>query len=133
MLLAAAGMHILGLWDDRKALGPYFKLVVQLSFVTVMVVCGDIRILTFLGRWPSLIVTVLWIGAITNAFNFLDNMDGLSAGVASVCAVAFLVTALSIGQWFVAAGLALLLGAMLGFLWHNFPPAKIFMGTAGVC
>jgi UDP-GlcNAc:undecaprenyl-phosphate GlcNAc-1-phosphate transferase len=58
-------------------------------------------------------------------------MDGLSAGVASVCTAAFLVATLSIGQWFVAAGLALLLGATLGFLWHNFPPAKIFMGDGG--
>jgi UDP-GlcNAc:undecaprenyl-phosphate GlcNAc-1-phosphate transferase len=84
-----------------------------------------------IGRWPSVIVTVLWITAITNAFNFLDNMDGLSAGVAAVCTTAFLVTALSIQQWFVAATLALLLGALLGFLVFNFPPAKIFMGDSG--
>jgi UDP-GlcNAc:undecaprenyl-phosphate GlcNAc-1-phosphate transferase len=58
-------------------------------------------------------------------------MDGLSVGVASVCATAFLIAALSIGQWFVPAGLALLLGSMLGFLWHNFPPASIFMGDGG--
>ncbi|HLL90871.1 MAG TPA: MraY family glycosyltransferase, partial [Tepidisphaeraceae bacterium] len=76
-------------------------------------------------------VSVLWITAITNAFNFLDNMDGLSAGVAAVCTAAFLVAALTIGQWFVAAALALLLGALLGFLWFNFPPARIFQGDAG--
>jgi UDP-GlcNAc:undecaprenyl-phosphate GlcNAc-1-phosphate transferase len=73
----------------------------------------------------------LWIGTITNAFNFLDNMDGLSAGVAAVCATAFLVTAILIEQWFVAATLALLLGAVLGFLVWNFPPARIFMGDSG--
>ena len=77
------------------------------------------------------IVTVIWIVAITNSINFLDNMDGLSAGVAAVCTTAFLVTALSIQQWFVAATLAMLLGAVLGFLWWNFPPAKIFMGDTG--
>ncbi len=76
-------------------------------------------------------MSILWIVAITNAFNFLDNMDGLSAGVATVCTTAFLVTALSIHQWFVAASLALLLGALLGFLYWNFPPAKIFMGDSG--
>jgi UDP-GlcNAc:undecaprenyl-phosphate/decaprenyl-phosphate GlcNAc-1-phosphate transferase len=74
---------------------------------------------------------VLWITAITNAFNFLDNMDGLSAGVAAVCTAAFLVTAVLIGQWFVAASLALLLGALLGFLCFNFNPASIFMGDSG--
>jgi len=105
--------------------------------ITALVLAANLRILTFLdhaspgGNVVSAIVTVLWIAAVTNAFNFLDNMDGLSAGVASVCTAAFLVATLSIGQWFVAAGLALLLGSTLGFLWHNFPPAKIFMGDGG--
>jgi len=58
-------------------------------------------------------------------------MDGLSARVAAVCTAAFLVTALTIGQWFVAANLSLLLGALLGFLCFNFPPASIFMGDSG--
>jgi UDP-GlcNAc:undecaprenyl-phosphate/decaprenyl-phosphate GlcNAc-1-phosphate transferase len=137
ILLAAFAMHVLGLFDDRKAIGPYPKLIIQLSIVTLLVLAANLRILTFLdhrlpaGRCISLILTILWIGLVTNAFNFLDNMDGLSAGVASICAAAFLVATLSIGQWFVAAGLALLLGALLGFLCHNFPPAKIFMGDSG--
>jgi UDP-GlcNAc:undecaprenyl-phosphate GlcNAc-1-phosphate transferase len=131
ILAAAAGMHVLGLWDDRKALGPYVKLAAQLSIIALLVILGNLRVLTFLGTWPSIVISVLWIGAVTNAFNFLDNMDGLSVGVASVCATAFLIAAISIGQWFVPAGLALLLGSMLGFLWHNFPPARIFMGDGG--
>jgi UDP-GlcNAc:undecaprenyl-phosphate GlcNAc-1-phosphate transferase len=137
LLGAALCIHLLGLWDDRKALGPYFKLVAQLAVVTALVIAADLRALTFLdhaipmGKWVSVALTVLWIVAVTNAFNFLDNMDGLSAGVACVCTAAFLVTTLSIGQWFVAAALALLLGSLLGFLWHNFPPAKIFMGDGG--
>jgi UDP-GlcNAc:undecaprenyl-phosphate GlcNAc-1-phosphate transferase len=137
MIAAALLMHVLGLFDDRKALGPYFKLFVQLSIITGLVLLNpEIRALTFLNRpgWyglPSIIVTVLWIGAITNAFNFLDNMDGLSAGVAAVCTAAFLVAALSIQQWFVAASLALLLGSLLGFLCFNFAPASIFMGDSG--
>jgi UDP-GlcNAc:undecaprenyl-phosphate GlcNAc-1-phosphate transferase len=94
------------------------------------------RAMTFLDSWgfgqtPSTVITMMWIVGITNAFNFLDNMDGLSAGVAAVCTTAFLVTAISIEQWFVAATLALLLGALLGFLFWNFPPAKIFMGDSG--
>ena len=83
------------------------------------------------GHIPSILLATLWIVAITNAFNFLDNMDGLSAGVAAVCTTAFLVTTIVIHQWFVAATLALLLGALLGFLLCNFPPAKIFMGDSG--
>jgi UDP-GlcNAc:undecaprenyl-phosphate GlcNAc-1-phosphate transferase len=125
-------IHCMGLLDDRKALGPYVKLVVQLA-VALMIVAPfpDVRALTALGTAPSILLTVLWITAITNAFNFLDNMDGLSSGVAAVCTTAFLITAILIQQWFVAATLALLLGALLGFLCWNFPPAKIFMGDSG--
>jgi UDP-GlcNAc:undecaprenyl-phosphate GlcNAc-1-phosphate transferase len=137
ILLAAVAIHALGLWDDKKALGPMLKLVVQIAIITALVVESKSRVLTFLdqqfswGETVSFILTVLWIAAVTNAFNFLDNMDGLSAGVAAVCTTAFLIATLSIGQWFVAAGLSLLLGATLGFLWHNFPPARIFMGDGG--
>ncbi len=135
-LLAMLTMHALGLRDDRSPLGPFFKLVIQLAIITALVVGLNLRALTVLdklgvGTWPSYLISILWIGLITNAFNFLDNMDGLSAGVAVVCSVAFLVTALSIGQWFVAAMLALLIGALLGFLCFNFPPATIFMGDSG--
>jgi UDP-GlcNAc:undecaprenyl-phosphate GlcNAc-1-phosphate transferase len=136
------------LWDDKKALGPFIKLWIQLAIISLLVVGMEwlavrtpslrLRILTVLdgragalGYWASLGLTILWIAAITNAFNFLDNMDGLSAGTAAVCTAAFLVATLSIGQWFVAAALALLLGSLLGFLLHNFPPATIFMGDSG--
>ena len=130
-------MHLLGLRDDRRAMGPFSKLFIQLAITAAFVIYFDVRVLTALdnllrmGRWPSVVLTVLWIGAITNAFNFLDNMDGLSAGVAAVCTAAFLVTAISIQQWFVAATLSLLLGALLGFLCFNFAPASIFMGDSG--
>jgi UDP-GlcNAc:undecaprenyl-phosphate/decaprenyl-phosphate GlcNAc-1-phosphate transferase len=94
-----------------------------------------LRVLTAIekatGPWLTRLLAILWITAITNAFNFLDNMDGLSAGIAAVCAAAFLIATLSIHQWFVAATLALLLGAALGFLCFNFPPASIFMGDSG--
>ena len=141
VLVAIAAIHFLGLWDDRKALGPLVKLLAQLGITALLVLSMEmasqhtpslrLRVLTALGPWPSIAITVLWIGCITNTFNFLDNMDGLSAGIAAVCATAFLITTLLIGQWFVAAMLALLLGALLGFLCFNFPPATIFMGDSG--
>ena len=131
-------IHILGLIDDRKALGPYMKLLVQLAITAAMVIpFREMRVLTALDGqlgmhgFLSCTLSVLWIAAITNAFNFLDNMDGLSAGVAAVSATAFLVATISIHQWFVAGSLALLLGSLIGFLWWNFPPAKIFMGDSG--
>jgi UDP-GlcNAc:undecaprenyl-phosphate GlcNAc-1-phosphate transferase len=124
-------LHGVGLMDDRRALGPFTKLLVQLLVAATFVVIYDVRALTTLGYVPSVLLTVLWIAGITNAFNFLDNMDGLSAGVGAVATAAFLITAISIGQWFVAAMLALLLGALLGFLCFNFNPASIFMGDSG--
>jgi UDP-GlcNAc:undecaprenyl-phosphate GlcNAc-1-phosphate transferase len=124
-------LHVMGLFDDRRAMGPYSKLAIQLSVTIAVVLIGNLRILTALGEIPSIIITVLWITAISNAFNFLDNMDALSAGIAAVATVAFLITAVTIGQVFVAASLALLLGALIGFLCFNFPPASIFMGDSG--
>jgi UDP-GlcNAc:undecaprenyl-phosphate GlcNAc-1-phosphate transferase len=125
-------LHAMGLVDDRKPLGPFLKLMIQLAAAAALVIpFRQMRVLTALGPGVSITFSILWIVAITNAFNFLDNMDGLSAGVAAVCTTAFLVTALSIQQWFVAATLAMLLGSILGFLWWNFPPAKIFMGDSG--
>lgn len=125
-------LHIMGLIDDRKALGPYLKLAIQLIAAAVLVIpYKDVRALSAIGYLPSVVITICWIVGITNAFNFLDNMDGLSAGVAAVCTTAFLITAVLIEQWFVAASLALLLGGVLGFLFWNLPPAKIFMGDSG--
>ncbi|MGB7160371.1 MAG: MraY family glycosyltransferase [Tepidisphaeraceae bacterium] len=132
LLGAAFALHALGLIDDRKALGPYAKLVAQFAAAAALVIpFPEMRILTALGSTFSIVVSILWIVGVTNAFNFLDNMDGLSAGVASVCTTAFLITAISIEQWFVAGTLALLLGALVGFLCFNFNPATIFMGDSG--
>jgi len=138
LLSAMTLLHIVGLIDDRRALGPYLKLFVQLAAAAIVVIpFKQFWSLTALddrlgaGGILSVAVSILWITAITNAFNFLDNMDGLSAGIAAVCTSSFLVTAILIQQWFVAAALALLLGALIGFLCFNFPPASIFMGDSG--
>jgi UDP-GlcNAc:undecaprenyl-phosphate GlcNAc-1-phosphate transferase len=77
------------------------------------------------------IVTVVWVVGITNALNFLDNMDGLSSGVAAVAAGFFLLLAAFSGQYLVASLAAALLGACIGFLYYNFNPATIFMGDSG--
>jgi UDP-GlcNAc:undecaprenyl-phosphate GlcNAc-1-phosphate transferase len=129
---AALVLHLVGLVDDRRALGPYSKLATQVGVTLALALCWrDLRLLTAAGPWASLMLTVIWIVAVTNAFNFLDNMDGLSAGIAAVASAAFLVTTLMIGQLFIACTLALLLGACLGFLCFNFSPASIFMGDSG--
>jgi UDP-GlcNAc:undecaprenyl-phosphate GlcNAc-1-phosphate transferase len=131
LLILAGVLHAMGLIDDRRALGPWPKLGLQVAVALVTVIVLDIRAMHFAGRPVSIAVSTLWIVAITNALNFLDNMDGLSAGVAAICAGALLLAASQMGQLFVAGWLALLLGALLGFLPYNFPPARMFMGDAG--
>jgi len=131
VLAAAVALHVLGLVDDKKHLAAWPKLIAQMAIISAAVIVCDIRILTLLGDWPSGVVTILWLTVLTNSFNFLDNMDGLSAGVAAICAAALLAASASIGQIFVSAWACLLLGALLGFLPYNFSPASIYMGDAG--
>ncbi len=131
ILAGGLGMHVMGLVDDKKGLGAIFKLALQFLICGLVVWLCDVRLLQLLGRPASIILTTFWLVAVTNSFNFLDNMDGLSAGVAAICTAALLVAAVTSGQIFVGAWLCLLLGSCLGFLLHNFPPAKIFMGDAG--
>lgn len=134
------GLHVLGLVDDRRPLGPWPKLVVQAIASLVMIVFFDTRLLTMLdgvaglgilAPWLSVVITLLWFLVVTNAINFMDNMDGLAAGVGAIASGLFLVAACLNEQWFIAATLALLFGSLVGFLIFNFPPASIFMGDGG--
>ncbi|MCP4534750.1 MAG: undecaprenyl/decaprenyl-phosphate alpha-N-acetylglucosaminyl 1-phosphate transferase [Delftia sp.] len=131
ILACAFVLHVIGIVDDRKNLGPWLKLIAQLAVCSVATVFLDVRVLTVAGEATSCVVTVLWLVTITNAFNFLDNMDGLSAGVAAICAAALLASAASMGQLFVMGWLCVILGSLVGFLPHNYPPARVFMGDAG--
>jgi len=132
MLLAVFALFVLGLWDDVKRLGPFFKLAVQFAVAIVAAAFADIRVEFFIeNRIITSLFSAFWIVLIVNAFNFLDNMDGLSAGVAAIAGSILFTAAAISGQVFVG-GLALtFVGALLGFLVFNFPPAKIFMGDAG--
>lgn len=130
------GLHVLGLIDDRRPMGALGKLVIMLIPGIVCATILDTRLMTMLdahvgGSWASIAVTVFWFVAVTNSMNFIDNMDGLSGGVATIAGAFFLAAALINGQWFVGAMLALLVGSCAGFLVLNFPPAKIFMGDGG--
>jgi UDP-GlcNAc:undecaprenyl-phosphate/decaprenyl-phosphate GlcNAc-1-phosphate transferase len=135
-------LHVLGLVDDRRPLGPWLKLAIMaIPALAIPALFPNVRLLEMLdaqfglgGPWISVPLTALWILVVTNALNFMDNMDGLAAGVATVAASFFLAATLINGQWFVAAVLALLIGAGLGFLVYNFPRpggARIFMGDGG--
>jgi UDP-GlcNAc:undecaprenyl-phosphate GlcNAc-1-phosphate transferase len=122
---------VLGLIDDRRNLGAVAKLAVQIAVATGVVVFAEVRVLTMAGPALSIAATILWLVGIINAFNFLDNADGLSVGVAAICAAALLAATVQMEQMFVTAWLCVLLGAMLGYLPYNYPPASTFMGDSG--
>ncbi|HYE63865.1 MAG TPA: MraY family glycosyltransferase [Phycisphaerales bacterium] len=132
-------LHVLGLVDDRRPMGPWVKLLIMAVPAVAVPALSDTRLLTLLDAhvgspWLSIVVTALWFLVVTNAMNFMDNMDGLAGGVGVVAASCFLAATLMQGQWFVGACLALLIGSVLGFLVFNFPlrrPATIFMGDGG--
>jgi UDP-GlcNAc:undecaprenyl-phosphate GlcNAc-1-phosphate transferase len=133
---AALVLHAMGLIDDRRPLGPRLKLAITIAPALAIALATDTRLLTLLDAYPggfalSVLLTVIWFLAVTNALNFIDNMDGLSGGVAMIASACFLAAALMSSQLFVAAVLALSVGACAGFLLFNFPPAKIFMGDGG--
>jgi UDP-GlcNAc:undecaprenyl-phosphate GlcNAc-1-phosphate transferase len=128
--LGATLMSFLGLWDDRRGLSPWIKLIGQFLAAGVLVIT-DVRIGVFPWPWVNVAATLFWVVFITNAMNLLDNMDGLSAGVAAIAAVFFLLFAAISKQYLVGALAAALVGACVGFLFYNLNPASIFMGDTG--
>jgi UDP-GlcNAc:undecaprenyl-phosphate GlcNAc-1-phosphate transferase len=132
LLLALATLiMIMGLLDDRFGLGWKVRILVQFLLATVFVLAGEQATLFQSNRWVAAAVTIVWIVGLTNSFNFLDNMDGLAASVGLIAAVLFIGAQVAVGSLFVPAVLVVLAGALLGFLLHNRPPARLFMGDAG--
>lgn len=130
ILVGASWISFWGLWDDRFGLSPFAKLAAQLVAAAVLLAVG-IQVALPIPGWANIMLTVLWIVGITNAFNLLDNMDGLSGGVAAVAAAWITLLAAINGQYLVGGLAAAVLGACLGFLIYNFNPASIFMGDSG--
>jgi UDP-GlcNAc:undecaprenyl-phosphate GlcNAc-1-phosphate transferase len=132
ILLSITVLFLLGLWDDLKHLSPFTKLAVQFAVAIIAAAFGDVRVELFIGsKIATSLLSAVWIVLIINAFNFLDNMDGLTAGIA-VIASSILFTAAAIsGQVFVGGLAIVFIGTLMGFLVFNFPPAKIFAGDAG--
>ncbi len=119
-----------GLADDLRGLGAMPRLAVQVWAGAAVYGVGA-GVSMFSAEPLNLVFTVAWVVGITNAFNLLDNMDGLSAGVTVIGAGSFFVIAAVNGQFLVASLAAALAGCALGFLRHNFHPARIYMGDAG--
>lgn len=131
LLLGTSIVVMLGLFDDLKVLTPGVKLAGQIVAALVLVKAGLMIRLWFLPDWLMLGLTVLWLVGMTNAINLIDVSDGLAAGVASISGIFLYVIALWNGADTIAVLTLALVGATLGFLAYNRPPAKIFLGDAG--
>jgi UDP-GlcNAc:undecaprenyl-phosphate GlcNAc-1-phosphate transferase len=124
-------MTLLGVLDDRHALGPGAKFVLQ-ALVALGVAAAGLRITLFVANPVFQYgITVLWILAVINAFNFMDNMNGLCAGLGVVAAATFAAAASRHAQQAEAMFSLLVCGALLGFLPGNYPRARAFLGDAG--
>ncbi|CEP67176.1 Glycosyl transferase, family 4 [Moorella glycerini] len=129
-LLGALIIFVVGLVDDIRALSPRMKMAGELLAAFIVVAAG-IHFTTGLGAWVDWPLTLFWIVGITNAFNLLDNMDGLSAGTAAIAGVLLFIHTRIMGSPEVALAALMLSAASLGFLIYNFNPARIFMGDCG--
>jgi UDP-GlcNAc:undecaprenyl-phosphate/decaprenyl-phosphate GlcNAc-1-phosphate transferase len=131
ILFGAIAMLILGILDDRHELKPATKFAGQFLIAFAVAACG-VRITLFIAD-PIFhyAVTILWILTIINAFNFMDNMNGLCTGLGAIGSCYFAMIAAGNGQYLVTIIAFLTFGALLGFLPYNFPRARAFLGDAG--
>jgi len=131
IILGGTIVVMLGLIDDFGVLTPWTKLAGQLLAVFVLIKSGiRIEIAAF-PEWLDVVLTVFWMVGLINAFNLLDIMDGLSAGVGAVSAGCLLIVAVLQNDQMMVFMLAALIGSLVGFLRYNWQPARIYMGDTG--
>ncbi|MGE3152901.1 MAG: MraY family glycosyltransferase [Nitrospiraceae bacterium] len=131
IILGGTIVVMLGLIDDFGVLSPMTKLIGQLLAVFILIKSGIRISIAALPDWLDLALTVWWMVGLINAFNLLDIMDGLAAGVGVVCATCLLIVSLLNGDQGTAVMSAALVGSLLGFLRYNWHPANIYMGDTG--
>ncbi len=138
LLLGGTVILIVGIIDDLKQLPPKVKLLGQIAAAGVLILF-DIRIEWLTNPFGEMLyveyfsipLTIMWVVSLTNTVNLIDGLDGLAAGVSTIASITILLVALQQNFWTVAILTAALAGSALGFLQHNFNPAKIFMGDTG--
>lgn len=138
ILVPAFLVFLLGVYDDLYNVGPYVKFAIQ-GLAATMLFMGGLRIVNIpvlfgehqLPWFVGLPLTILWVLAITNAFNLIDGLDGLAAGSALFSTLVVFVVTLLNGYSLVTLMTIALAGAILGFLRYNFNPATIFLGDSG--
>lgn len=134
ILAAATVLSIMGLIDDFRPLPWKPRMAIQLA-VSAAVVFSGVRATVFVSNpWVGALLSICWFVVLVNSFNFLDNMDGLSGGIALIVSTVFAVMMLTKPgdpRWLVGGFFLIVAGAVIGFLCHNWSPARIFMGDSG--
>lgn len=130
ILIGSTIILVVGLIDDIRHLRASIRLAFQVIACIVVILYG-VRITVFPNNFINIAFTIFGLLGITNALNFLDNMDGLAAGITAICCFAIFAIAYKTGQRWLAFLSLSLLGSCIGFLRYNFKPAKIFMGDSG--
>jgi len=131
VLISIGVIMLLGLLDDIKGVRVSVKIFTEI-LMGLFLYAADIKITLFVSNpLLNLFFTIGWVLLVTNSFNLLDNMDGLTAGIAFISGIFLLGVAIEYNQFFVSFIIASFCGALLGFLFFNYYPAKIFMGDAG--
>lgn len=130
VMAGATVVFLVGLLDDIRPMKPMKKLLLQMFAASIPIYFG-VHIKFIENPWGNIPLTMLWLVGVTNAFNLLDVMDGLSSGIAGIAALCFWAISAQTGRLNDAIMAASIAGACGGFLFYNRPPARIFMGDAG--
>jgi len=130
LLLASSFIAVWGLVDDRWGLKPLPKLVGQIAGTVIMIATG-LQASIFEVQWINYVITLLWMVGLTNAFNFVDSMDGLALGLGVIASGFFMLVTIDAGQLMLARLAALIAGSGFGLMFLNTRPARLFLGDSG--
>jgi len=132
ILASSLIVFIFAVVDDRIGLSAPYKLIGQGAASAVLVLSGvQVQLFAPALNWANVLITVVWLIGITNAFNFVDSMDGLAVGLAALSAGFFMLVTLDAGQTELSSLCAILLGACIGVYFFNVKPARLFLGDGG--
>ena len=130
ILLGVLLIGVWGIWDDKVGLRPVLKLIGQFLAATLLIQMG-VHVRLFPSIELNYFLTYLWIVGLTNAFNFVDSMDGLALGLGGIAAAFFMLVTMDSGQMALSQLSAIVIGAAAGLYYFNALPAKIFLGDSG--
>lgn len=139
LLLSSGLLCAAGLWDDKWPMRSWYKLMLQIAAcIPFLILTPSINAISLFGlqidlAWASTPLTLFWLVACINAFNLIDGLDGLASAIGIIAMSTLGLLALLPGNDAMALLALAAGGALIGFLLHNFPPARIYLGDAGSC